>query len=336
MTQEETVERAIPQPITSEEDMAKAIQEVESEEQFYSVALFDILGFANYVQSNGTETVLNLYQKLVDIIHRMESGFAGSATLVGSVVPVPVSQDWKNNQLVAGANGYIQVCHFSDTFLIYTNYIFKKQPFWLRDSYYEPFPLLIGEAGTKYCSLFWEEHRLYLSFLQVCMEFFCEAIRAGVPIRGCISTGMATMNQHQSVYFGRPLVEAARGEPAQNAIGVAFGKSFNNYHPAYSRYYIPYLNNIKENDKRAEFLSPMMLDWPRFWREHYSSDNQTIAEYIDKMNDNPAFDGYYDNAIRFAAFSEKYANWSELINRDGMTDIIDFYKRVESWYNTTQ
>ena len=86
----------------------------------------------------------------------------------------------------------------------------------------------------------------------------------------------------------------------------------------------------------AEFLSPMMLDWPRFWRERYSSDNQTIAEYIDKMNDNPAFDGYYDNAIRFAAFSEKYANWSELINRDGMTDIIDFYKRVESWYNTTQ
>ena len=66
-----------------------------------------------------------------------------------------------------------------------------------------------------------------MPFLQICIEFFCEAIKAGISLRGCISTGMATMNQHDSIYFGRPLVEAARGETAQSCIGMAFGRSFN-------------------------------------------------------------------------------------------------------------
>ncbi len=51
-------------------------------------------------------------------------------------------------------------------------------------------------------------------FYRFVLSFFCEAITAGIPLRGCISTGMATMNQHDSIYFGRPLVEAARGETA--------------------------------------------------------------------------------------------------------------------------
>ena len=88
-----------------------------------------------------------------------------------------------------------------------------------------------------------------MPFLQICIEFFCEAIKAGIPLRGCISTGMATMNQHDSIYFGRPLVEAARGEAAQSCIGMAVGRSFNNYHPVYNRYFIPYLGHIKEYGK---------------------------------------------------------------------------------------
>lgn len=319
-------------PITSPETMDEAIRDVEKQEQLYSIALFDILGFSNFVQNNGTNIVLELYNKLVDLIHRMESNYTGGAAFSDSVVPVPVSHDWKSNQLVAEANGYIQVCHFSDTFLIYTNYLFEKKPWWLRDSYYEPYPLLIGEANTEYNSLIYEEHPLYISFLQICMEFFCEAIRSGIPLRGCISTGMAIMDKHQSIFFGTPLVEAARGEPAQNAIGIAFGRSFKNYHPVYNRYFIPYLEHIKPNDRKAEFLSPMMLDWPRFWRNHYSAEDLTITDYINKMNTNPDFSSYYDNAIQFADYSECHANWSEEINRDGMTDIIDYYKRVEKWY----
>ena len=57
------------------------------------------------------------------------------------------------------------------------------------------------------------------------MDFFCQSIIEGIPLRGCISTGIAMMDQYKSIYFGNPLVEAARGEPAQNTLGVAFGKS---------------------------------------------------------------------------------------------------------------
>ena len=188
--------------ITSSDAMEQAVQEVEQQEQLYSIALFDILGFSNLVQNNGTQIVVDLYNKLLGIIHKMESSYSSNGTLAGSVVPMPVSQDWKNNQLIAYANGYIHVCHFSDTFLIYTHYLFKKTSWWLRDSFYEPYPLLLGEKNTEYCSLIFKEHAIYLSFLQVCMEFFCEAVKAGIPLRGCISTGMATMNKHQSIFFG--------------------------------------------------------------------------------------------------------------------------------------
>ncbi len=324
-----------PAPINSPEAMEKAIRDTETQEQLYSIALFDILGFSNFVQSNETNRVLELYNTLVNLIHSMESSSAGKSAFSGSVVPIPISPDCKSSQFIADANGFIQVCHFSDTFLIYTNYLFKKPGYWLLDSYYEPYPLLLGEIGTEYCPIFQHEHSLYLSFLQICMEFFCESIRAGIPLRGCISTGMATMNKNQSIFFGRPLVEAARGEPAQNSIGVAFGKSFNNYHPIYNRYFIPYLGGIKAQDSRAVFLSPMMLDWPRFWRDHYSSEGVSLKDCIDKMNMDPGFSSYYDSAIEFANYSEKHKNWSEEVNYDGITDIIDYYKRVKVWYEST-
>ena len=319
----------------SSKEIGEAVRAEEEQEQLYSIALFDILGFANFVENNGTQVILELYNKLLELIHRVETNYTGAGTFAGSVVPVPVSNDWKISQFVANANGYIRVCHFSDTFLIYNNYLFKKEGFWLRDSYYESHPLLIGKKDTEYCPLFYQEHPLYLSFLQVCMEFFCDAVKAGIPLRGCISTGMATMNQEKSVYFGKPLVEAARGEPAQNAIGMAFGRSFANYHPVYSRYYIPYMGNVKENDKKAEFLSPMMLDWPRFWRSYQGTREFSIADCISKMNIEPAFSTYYDNAIKFAEFSLKYEDWTERIDWDGIEDIIDYYDRVNAWYQNT-
>ena len=112
------------------------------------------------------------------------------------------------------------------------------------------------------------------------MDFFCQSIIEGIPLRGCISTGIAMMDQYKSIYFGNPLVEAARGEPAQNTLGVAFGKSFNNYHPVYNKYYIPYLGHIKENDNKNVFLSPMMLDWARYWRTSPNYKNKSVIEYI--------------------------------------------------------
>ena len=177
-------------------------------------------------------------------------------------------------------------------------------------------------------------HTAYLSFLQTCMEFFCDAIVAGIPLRGCIATGMALMDQDKSIYFGNPLVEAARGEPAQNALGIAYGKSFNNYHPVYNDYFIPYLDHIKENNNKSAFLSPMVLDWPRYWRHSSKYKDCSIAECINKMNLNPSFSSYYDNAIKFAEFSPAHENWPNEINREGMGDITAYYKRTTAWFRS--
>ena len=288
------------------------------------------MGFSKFVEANGNQVILELYQKLLDLVDKQKSAFAKSNSIAGSVVPVPISQDWKSSAFVANANGYVNVCHFSDTFIIYVNYLIGKQPFWLRDTKYEPHPLLLQEIGTNYYPIFYEQHRIYLSFLQTCMDFFCHAILLGIPLRGCISTGLGIMDQSKSIYVGKPLVEAARGETARNSIGISFGRSFNNHHPVYNDYFIPYYEGIKP--EKAGYLSPMMLDWARYWRETSDFKEYDLHSYINKMNTDSQFSCYYDNANTFFDFSKENRNWAQEIRYDGIKDIVDYYERIKEWY----
>ena len=166
------------------------------------------------------------------------------------------------------------------------------------------------------------------------MDFFCQSIIAGIPLRGCVSSGFALMDSNKSIYFGTPLVEAARGEPARKALGISFGKSFNNHHPVYNDYFIPFWDFIKTNDPKSKFISPMVLDWPRYWRISPDFKDFSFADCIKKMNTNPDFSEYYDNAISFFDFSNEHENWYEEINRDGISDIIDYYKNTEEWFKS--
>lgn len=87
------------------------------------------------------------------------------------------------------------------------------------------------------------------------MDFFCQAIISGIPLRGCIATGTAIMDTEKSILFGKLIVEAACGETERDAIGICFGKSFKNSHPVYNDYF----SNIKKYSKDS-YVSPMMLD----------------------------------------------------------------------------
>ena len=131
------------QALTSNAELEDALKIVASQEQIYSIALFDILGFSNFVESDGTQVILDLYNKLLDLINKQKSTFNGSTNIASSVVPFPVSTDWKSNRYIADGNGYINVCHFSDTFIIYVNYNCCKSSFWLADKKDEPYPLLL-------------------------------------------------------------------------------------------------------------------------------------------------------------------------------------------------
>lgn len=303
-----------------------------AQEQFYSIALFDILGFSNFVSKNGNRVILDLYSKLVELIHENDETY-GDPT---KAVPVNLTDDWTGGMYVAGEHGYVRVCHFSDTFLIYVNYLFHTQGYWLATQYHEPYPLLLGESGTSFCPAIIYNHPSYLSFLQTCMDFFCQATISGIPLRGCVSSGFATMNSDESIYFGKPLVEAARGEPARKSLGISFGSSFNNYHPVYNEYFIPFLDYIKEHDPKSKFISPMVLDWPRRWRESPEFKDHSFIECINKINTDPAYSEYYDNTIRFFNFSNEHRNWSEEIDRTGIKDILDYYQRTKDWYESVR
>lgn len=322
------------QSLTSESEVKEYLKKISSEEQVYSIALFDILGFSNYVENHGNQVILELYEKLLDLVYKQESISQENTNFVGSVVPVQGSKDWKKVRYAANANGFINACHFSDTFLIYVNYHLRKPGFWLADTKEEPYPLLLGEIGTLHYPIVYEKHSIYLSFLQTCMNFFCQAIVSGIPLRGCVGTGLAIMNQEKSIYLGEPLVEVARGETAQNALGIAFGRSFNNSHPVYNDYFIPYLNHIKMGKK--QYLSPMMLDWARYWRESPDFKNYSLEDCINKMNTEPDFSSYYDNAIKFFDFSAKHEKWSLELRRDKITDIINYYDRAIEWYESVK
>ena len=305
--------------------MEKRLKEAGKQEQFYSIALFDILGFSNYVTTHGNQTILELYNKLLDIVYTPD---------ISKAVPIRMSDDWKEGQYIANANGHVNVCHFSDTFIIYVHYLCRKEAYWLATPKYGP---------TLYC---WEKKILpifpffikniksiYRSYRLV-WTFFCQSIIAGIPLRGCVSSGFALMDSNKSIYFGTPLVEAARGEPARKAIGISFGKSFNSHHPVYNDYFIPFWDFIKTDDPKSKFISPMVLDWSRYWRISPDFKDFSFADCIKKKNTNPDLSEYYDNAISLFDFSNGHENWYEEINRDSISDIIDYYKKTEEWFKS--
>ena len=315
------------------EEVKEHLKEASEYEQLYSIALFDILGFSNIVENNNMQVILDLYNKLLDLIKKQSSESGKNYSFAGMAEPVPMTKDWKESIWVGDANGFINVCYASDTFIIYVNYLVNRNPFRLATKKYEPHPLLWGESGQPEYPVFYAKHHIYLSFLHTCMDFFCQSIMAGIPLRGCISTGPAVMNPQKGIYVGSTLVEAAKGETAQNALGLAFGKSFNNSHPVYNDYFIPYRGHIKHG-KYAKFLSPMVPDWARYWRETPEYKDYDLTSLINKMNKNEEFSSYYDNAIKFVEFSEKHENWSKEFNRDGICNIIYYYNKAQKWYES--
>lgn len=159
------------QQITSNEELNDIFNELSKCEQVYSIALFDILGFSNYVEANRTDDILKLYEKLLDLVKKQKSSYNGPSEIAGDITLAPISPDWKNTAFVANADGYVNVCHFSDTFIIYVNYNIGKQPFWLRDTKYEPYPLLLWESNTEYYPILYEKHHIYLSFYKLVWIF---------------------------------------------------------------------------------------------------------------------------------------------------------------------
>lgn len=148
-------------------------------------------------------------------------------------------------------------------------------------------------------------------FFEKCMEIFIEALKYGIPLRGAISRGSAIMDEQNNIYLGKPLVEAARAEVAQNWLGIGLTSSFQETTLSETHLLLPYHDHIKEKylEKSKDILFvEAVLDWPKYWR---NVEKDSPIPYIQAMNIDEYFSSYYDNAIKFVNYSFENRNFWE-------------------------
>lgn len=157
-------------------------------------------------------------------------------------------------------------------------------------------------------------------FLQRCADLMCEALLMKIPLRGAISIGEGYMHKGTGIYIGEHIVDAARLEAAQEHIGVAMTSSIARsalISVVSPTQYIEYETPIKSHFKYdpQEFCSPIALDWPRRWRDCKHRD---LIQCLEELRTTDATSKYYDNAIKFAKWSEDHNDWH--LNPDKFAD----------------
>lgn len=161
--------------------------------------------------------------------------------------------------------------------------------------------------------MIWVKHELPVvqSFLESVLDFFCEALLRGLPMRGCVTFGPAVMRPQDGIFLGEPIIEGARGEQAQSWLGVSFGPSVNqrSYGWIGSLHHVmPYHEHAKPGSEAL--VEPLVLDWPRRWRDAYS-DRPSAIEMLNRLNTDTRFAKYYDGALKLVAHSAKCDAWWE-------------------------
>ena len=144
-------------------------------------------------------------------------------------------------------------------------------------------------------------------FVGRCSSIMCEALSMGVPLRGAITIGEAVLDQETSTYIGKPIVEAAMLEKGQDWIGLCLGDSAM-WPPFVAQLHganiIEYPAPMKP--AYAEYASPVVVDWPRRWRDDGRGD---LAARLAELNKDPAFARYWGNTARFAEHSASQHDW---------------------------
>jgi hypothetical protein len=147
------------------------------------------------------------------------------------------------------------------------------------------------------------------SFLESALDFFCEALLRGLAMRGCITFGPAIMSTRDGIFLGDPIIEGARGEQAQSWLGVSFGPSVNQKSYGWLgalHHVMPYHEHAKPG--KESLVEPLVLDWPRRWRDKYSG-RPSAVEVLKGLNTDARFTSYYDGALKFVAHSAECSAW---------------------------
>ncbi len=135
-------------------------------------------------------------------------------------------------------------------------------------------------------------------------ELICKSIEIGLPLRGSASIGKVSIDMKESVFLGQPIIDAARGETAQNWVGFTLSKTFglDGYNKGFKADYIlQYEDHIKK--EKEDLLIPLVLDYPRHWRATRSG---CLVQQIEKLK---LFEECNKNTINFVKYSEKMHDW---------------------------
>lgn len=234
------------------------------------LAFFDLLGTSKRVEKGSFQEVYDFYQYMVKLCSDEEIPMAVPNRLAHLKNTPELSKFIGGNQAPFMCLLFpLKHAFFSDTFILWVEY--------------DGFTQATLDGFTEKANI-----------------IFCEALKRKIPLRGIISRGQAIMDEENKIFVGLPIVEAAKTEPVQEWLGISLGNSckgsvFLNMRDTC----IPYDAHIKEGRKNA--ISGLVLDWPKWWREHESDSALSI---IEDMNSESKYTKYYDNAKDFFRYSE--------------------------------
>jgi hypothetical protein len=253
----------------------------------YIVALFDILGFEFRLKKYGLDEILYRYQKIVDLVKNNEEKnkiLFDKLQIVGPLLikdgPPAVFYD-------------IKAIYSSDSILVWSNLAWEM-------AQSQPIELLKKNENHPAFGYFSKPVPLE-PFLTICAEIICKSIEFDLPLRGAIAMGDAVLNEHEGIFLGDPIVDAARLERGQNCIGASICNSFMEQED-HKRFFLPYTKQFKEDFKETRKESA--LNWPLFWNNSRKNmDLKTTIEKLAYQNNNHQ---YYANTIEFIRYSDSY------------------------------
>lgn len=254
----------------------------------YYVALFDILGFEQRLKRYGLDGMLARYQVLVDAVNYRKKQIARVFDDYGlSEAPYWTAEgDVMTFTKIRGA-------YASDSILLWGH---------------RTWPKARGKSLQECADLSSDQVNGWAyqptpcdNFLEVCNDLMCRSIEAGLPLRGAIAIGQAILDHENNIFFGQPIVDAARLESGQKMISTSLCKSaLSEQMP--QRFVMHFGQHTKESHVSRH--SGLVLDWPRHWRQTRTND---LVNTLKKLDIEPQFSCYYQNTLDLIEFSERFA-----------------------------
>ncbi len=258
------------------------VSTVKPEISRFAFAMFDVLGFSRWVQSESLKTILDSYHQLIE-----RAVIEPSKKTSLSAVQTPEG-------MLFAVGGPPSYAYFSDTILLWC-------------------PLIPAAVSD---------------FVERCSDMMCEALAMNIPLRGAITLGEAVLDRKANYFIGRPIVEASNLEKGQNWIGLTLGESAI-WSPFLVQLHgtsiIEYSPPMKE--KFQKYASPIVVDWPRRWRDNHGDCPSTKLR---ELNINPDYSSYWENTIRFAEYSLKKHDWHKRPEEIPPEAILRLVTRVEA------